>query len=101
MHRRRILLAHHDVHAYGPVPVIGDRAAFYCILLGHQHRELVRKTDVGRRRLSMIRQRMRRNLDTELLQSCEELLRVTDTGDSVHASALEGIDWTPLAADQR
>jgi hypothetical protein len=101
MHRRRILLAHHDIHAYGPMPVIGDRTAFYGILLGHQHCQLIRKLDVGRRRLSMIRQSVGRNLDAELLQSCEELLRMAYAGDRMDPRSLESFHRTRLAADQR
>ena len=47
--------------------LIGDRATFYCILFRHQHWQLIRKADVVRGRLSMIRQRVRRNLDADLL----------------------------------
>ena len=49
----------------------------------------------------MIRQRVRRNLDAELLQGCEELLRMADARDGVHPTALESFQWTRLAADQR
>ena len=49
----------------------------------------------------MIRQRVRRNLDAELLQGCEELLRMADAGDRVHSRALESFQRTRLAADER
>ncbi len=49
----------------------------------------------------MIRQRVRRNLDAELLQGCEELLWMADAGDRMHPAALESFQRTRLAADQR
>src|SRR5918993_4310960 len=49
----------------------------------------------------MIRQRVRRNLDADLLQGCEELLRIADGGDGMHARALECVQRSRLAADQR
>src|SRR5262245_303186 len=84
LHRRCILLAHCDIHAHGPMPLIGEADAFYCILLGHQHRQVVGEADVLDAEASMIRERVRRNLDAELLQGCEELLRMTDGRDRVH-----------------
>ena len=67
------------------MPLIGEADAFYCILLRHQHRQVVGELDVGGREASMIRQRVRRNLDAELLQGCEELLRIANGRDRVHA----------------
>ena len=34
-------------------------------------------------------------------ESCEELLRVTDSRDRMHPAALEGVQRTRLAADER
>jgi hypothetical protein len=101
VHGGRILLADHDIHANGPVPLIGDRATFYCILFRHQHCQLIRKSNVVRNEPSMIWERVRRNLDAVLLEGCEELLWMADSCDGMHPAALKGVQRTRFAADER
>src|SRR5512134_4053967 len=76
-------LVHARLDAERVEVVAGERAAFYCILLGHQDRVAVRELEVAGRERVMVGERVRREREAERLERGEEPRRIADSGDGM------------------
>src|SRR5262245_9150809 len=74
------------IHGKDPMHFPGERLAFYRILFGHHDRVRLRICDVGRAKRMMVREGMRDEIQTEVLQVAKETAGVADACDRVQAA---------------
>src|SRR5579864_520829 len=88
-----------------PHPCVGERGAFYGILLRHQHRQVVREVKLARRERMMIREGMRDHFDPLRAQLAEEAPGIADSGDRVYPPPAKGAELggvgAPVEPDRR
>src|SRR5262245_17553204 len=72
--------------------VTREPAAFYCILLGHQHRVALVVLELAGGVRVMVRERVRDEGETERFEGREEPLRVADSGDRVQPLAAQRLE---------
>src|SRR5450631_99193 len=81
-----------------PTAVIGERGAFYRILLGHQDRRCIRQREVLSRESMVVRIRVTGRRDTQRFQVIEKSLRIADACERVHTRPAESLCAGALAA---
>src|SRR5271165_5627060 len=88
-------------HRHIPMPLIGQRTAFYGILFGHEHRLVVGKEDVLTPDASMVGERVSHHFDSVSAQHVEEAFRIADAGDGMYAVACKVLQGSCTAPAQR
>ena len=73
-------------HRQVPAALVGERSAFYRILLGHQDRARAGDRQVGGGEAVVIRKRVRDRVNPERFELREKARRIADAGDRMHAA---------------
>jgi hypothetical protein len=75
------------LHPEGDEVVASECAAFYCILLGHQHEVAGGEVEVAGRPRMVVGERVGHELEALVPQRCEEAPGIADARDSVQTPA--------------
>src|SRR5208282_5973180 len=74
-----------------PAATIGERGAFYRILLGHQDRRGVGKLELRTQVVMVVGERVTDRIEPETTQQIEKALRIADACDGMNGAAAPGV----------